>query len=362
MSAELAETRYRRVRWAIIIAAAVTFLAWLAVTVDAERLKPPKAAGAVLPGFAKSVSDANLIVIQTKDATYRIARTNRGWALRDKGDYPVRRERLAQFTAGLEGLTYVRPMTRDPDKLDRLGLGDPSKGGEGVLVQVQNAQGAYLANLVLGIEPRGLYMRDPVKTQSWAVKGDLPPLKDPAAWLDLAPITIDKTRIAQVDVYPPAGGQYSVTRANAQTRDFALQKPYDRYLVLTPEGVNDVGQSIAAFTPINVAAAPAIGGAVTAKLTIRTFDGLVIECELYTDRGAHWLKLVARGDSPAALTEAQQINARAAAWAYGLSEADYTAFAPPVWLIARSPTAPGATPAPTPSAAPATAPPPAPTP
>jgi hypothetical protein len=339
MSAHLAEARYRRVRWAIIIAAAVTFLAWLDVTLDARRLAPPTAAGPVLPGFAQSVGEATLIVIQTKDATYRIARTDRGWALRDKGDYPVRRERLAQFTQGLEKLTYVRPMTRDPGKLDRLALGDPAKGGDGVLVQVQNAKGAFLANLVIGFEPRGLYVRDPGNAQSWAVKGDLPALQDPAAWLDLAPLKIDPARIASVDIAPPAGGAYSLARDQG-ARDFHVLKPFDRYLVISPEGVNAAGDSIAALSPINVAAAPAIGGEIAARLTLRTFDGLVIDGELYNDRGGHWLKLVAHGENPKAQEEAQAINARAAPWAYGLSDADYAAFAPPLWFIVRSPNAP----------------------
>jgi hypothetical protein len=338
MSAELADERYRRVGWALLGAAILTVLALVATTMDARRLKPPEAVGAVLPGFDKTAGEANLIVIQSKDATYRIARTSAGWALRDKGDYPVRRERLAQFTAGLAGLKYVRPMTRDPAKLDRLGLGDPTKGGEGVLVQVQNAQGAYLANLVLGIEPRGLYVRDPSKEQSWAVKGELPPLKDAAAWLDLAPIAIDKGRIARVDIAPPAGPGFAVKR-DPGVRDFHIERPFDRLLVLSPEGVNAAGESIAVFAPVDVAAAPAINGAIRARIIVRTFDGLVIEGEIYEIGARHWLKLVARGDNPAALAEAQSINTRAAPWAYGLSDMTYRDFAPPLGMIARTPQA-----------------------
>jgi len=347
MSAERAEARYRRVGWTILLAGVVTLLAWIAITIDADSLKRPRGSGPVVPGFAKTVANATLIVIQTRDATYRIARTDRGWALRDKGNYPVRRERLNQFAQGIAGLQYVRPMTRDFAKLDRLGLGDPAKGGEGVLVQVQNAQGAFLANLVLGIEPRGVYVRDPTKAQTWAVKGDLPPLKDPAAWLDLAPIAVDKTRIARVDVAPQSGPAFAVVRDEIGARDFHLAKPFDRYLVLTPAGVNAVGESIALLAPVDVAGAPAIGGVARARTIARTFDGLVIESELYEDRGRRWLKLVARGETPAAAAEAQAINVRAAAWAYGLSEADFRDFAPPLALVARSPTAPiGAAPAP----------------
>ena len=337
MSQALAEERYRRVGFTIAIVAVITLLAGLVATLDAQRLTPPSAAGPVLPGFAKASSEANLIVIQTRDATYRIARIGQGWALRDKGDYPVRRELLAQFTQGLAGLKYGRPMTRDPAKFDRLGLGDPDKGGDGVLVQVQNAQGAYLANLLLGIEPRGTYMRDPGKPQSWVVKGDLPPLQDPAAWLDLAPINIDKGRIGRVDLAPESGPPFSVKRDQQSDRDFSLAKPFDRFLVTTPDGLNDVGAAIAVLAPIDVAAAPAIAGNVRARIAAHTFDGLTIEGEIYGDGARHWLKLVARGDNPQAQAEAAGINARAAPWAYALADVDYQRVVPPLALIARAP-------------------------
>ncbi len=354
MSLPLAEARYQRVAYVIGIAAIVTLLAWFALMMDARRLSPPEASGPVLPGFSASVGDATLITIQTKDAIYRIARTDRGWALRDKGDYPVRRERLAQFADGLAGLHYVRPMTRDPDKLERLGLGDPKKGGEGVLVQVQDAKGALLANLVLGIEPRGLYVRKPDDTQSWAVKGELPPLKDPAAWLDLAPITLDPARIARVDVAPPEGPSYAVKRETRTQRDFALDRPFQDFIVLTPVGLNAVGASVAQLAPIDVAAAPAITGALRARVVTRTFDGLVIESELHQIGTRYWVKLIARGENEEAMKEAAAINARAGPWAYGLTELSFRDFAPPLGLIARSRAA--ALPAPAPAAPPAPAP------
>ncbi len=359
MSASLALERRGRAAWFVAFAVIAALAAWVLLAMEAEKRKPPVAAGPVLPNFAASVGEASLIVVTTKDATYRIARTAQGWALRDRGDYPVRRERLAQFTDGMAGLRYLRPMTRDPEKFERLGVADPSKGGSGVLVQVQNAEGALIANLILGILPRGLYARDPAKDQTWAVAGELPPLRDPAAWLEIAPLSLDKTRIAKVDLYPPSGPPYSIARENPQTGEFQLEAPYDRWLLTGASALAAAGASFAALQPLDVAPAPAIGGAPRARHIARTFDGLRLEGELYVDRGQRWLKLVARAEDPqnaAAVAEASAINARAAAWAYGLSELAYTDFAPPVETVARSPDPPAARetdPPPPPAAPPA---------
>lgn len=341
MSAPLSQERRRIATLALVATAGLAALSALVIELDAARMKPPQAAGAVLPGFAKAAGAAEAITIVTKDATYRIAHTQRGWALPDRGDYPVARERLAQFTEGLASLSYVRPMTRDPAKFDRLGLGDPAKGGDGVLVQVQNAQGALLANLLLGITPSGLYMRQNDRAQTWALKGDLPPLKDPAQWLDLTPLTIDPARIERVSVQPPEGPAYVLVRAEG-AGEFKLEAPFDRHLVLTPDGLNAAGQAFAFLKPNDVAAAPAITGTPNARIAMRTSDGLVIEGELYQQPPHRWLKLVARGETPNAQADAQAINTRAAAWAYGLTALDYLNFAPPLSMLAR---APGAGPA-----------------
>jgi hypothetical protein len=337
----LAIERRRRATLALFLAALLALLAYAVYAFDLNRLKAPTASGPVLPAFGKLAGSASAITIATKDAAYHIVRSDRGWTLRDRGDYPVQRERLAQFTSGLATLSYLRPMTRDPNKLDRLALGDPAKGGDGVLIQVQNDQGALIANLVLGLTPTGLYVREPDKVQAWAVKGDLPPLKDPAQWLDLAPLSIAPDRLVDVLIEPPAGASYRLIRRSG-AEPFALQAPYDRLPVRDPALIAAAGEGFAQIKPIDVVDAPAIEGVARARVTARTADGLTLTGELFEQGGRKWLKLIAHGEGDAA-AEAQTINTRAAAWAYGLSGFDYECFAPPLSALTQAPQLPAAT-------------------
>jgi Domain of unknown function (DUF4340) len=340
MSAALAVERRRRVTFALILAGVLALAAYGVSALDQNSLKPPTASGPVLPNFASLAGGARAINIVTKDAAYHIVRGDSGWTLRDRGDYPVRRERLAQFTEALTTLAYVRPMTRDPAKHDRLALGDPAKGGEGVLVEVQDQKGALIANLVLGITPNGLYMRAPGAPQTWAVKGDLPPLKDPAQWLDLAPLAIDSARIASVSIQPVAGPAYEIARVGGA---FALAKPFDS-VATRRDAVRAAAEAFAQLRPIDVVGAPAIDGPVRARAQMRTADGLTLQGEVFEQGGRRWLKLVAHGDTPGATQEAQAINARAAAWAYGLSALNAADFAPPLAELLAAPAAPAAAP------------------
>jgi hypothetical protein len=337
MSAALAVERRRRVTFALIFAGLLAVLAYAVSAFDQNSLKPPTASGPVLPRFAAQAGGARAINIVTKEAAYHIVRGDSGWTLRDRGDYPVRRERLAQFTDGLKTLAYVRPMTRDPAKMDRLALGDPAQGGEGVLVEVQDEKGALIANLVLGVTPNGLYMRMPGAPQAWAVRGDLPPLKDPAQWLDLAPLAIDPARIASVSVQPEAGPPYVIVRAGGV---FSLASPFDA-MATRRDALTAAAEAFAQLRPVDVVGAPAIDGAPRARAQMRTADGLTLQGEVFEQGGRRWLKLIAQGEGQAA-QEAQAINARAGAWAYGLSALSASDFAPPLSALQAAAIAPAA--------------------
>ena len=341
MTTELAVGRGRRAGWIVGLAVALTAVAAVTVAIQSRGRDAQAVAGPVLPGFSERLRDASRIVVVSNTARYEIQRTEKGWVLKDRGNFPVRREVLAQFTDGLRSLAYERQMTRDPERLERLGLGDPTKGGSGVLVQVEDSQGARLADLILGQEPGGeLFLRKSGENQSWRVRGKMPSLRDASQWLDLAPLDIDRARIATVQMEPASGPAYAIGRASAQA-GFALAPPNADLPPLTPNAVPEAATKLSALQPLDVRPAAAVAGPAGGRVHLRTFDGLLIEGELFAEAGGkYWLKLVARAEKPEKEAEAAQINARVAPWAYGLTEADYQDAAPALAQLARAPEPP----------------------
>ncbi|MDZ4777988.1 MAG: DUF4340 domain-containing protein [Alphaproteobacteria bacterium] len=338
MTTELATARARRASWIVGLAVAVAALAGITVGIQSRSRDAQAASGLVLPAFSQKAKDASRIIIVSKDARYEILRTEKGWALKDRGAYPVRRERLGQFTRGLESLAYLRPMTGDPERHDRLGLGDPTKGGSGVLVQVEDARGARFADLIIGAEPGGaLFLRKPDQAQTWQVRGDLPSLTDPAEWLDLVPFELDRARIKNADLQFAVGGAYGITRST-DSDGFTLAPPNNTRDVVAPATISAAASGIARLQPIDVRQAAAIGGAPAARVFTRTFDGLLIEADLFAEpNDKYWVKLIARAEDPARESEAAKINARAAPWAYGLRRDDYEDLAPPLSSLIQQP-------------------------
>jgi len=335
MTTDLAERRKGRALTLFLIAGALIAVAAVTLGIEYRASRPDLASGPVIPRLEETIRDGQRITVASSEATYRIERVQQGettvWVMRDRGDYPVLGSRLAQLTEGLQALRYTRRMTSDPTKHARLGVDDPRQGGRGVLVQIEDAQGALLVNVILGVEPSGLYARRPDDDQAWAVRGEMPPLRNVSTWLDLQPLQIEPERLARVEIAPRVGRAYILGRDEPQ-QQWRMVQP--ALAVLAQSSVASAAERITQLQPVDVQPAPAIQGAAVARVRAVTFDGVLIDAEVVEADSRLWLKLVARSaaetPTPEQEAAALQINNRVAAWAYALSDMDVDALTPPL--------------------------------
>jgi hypothetical protein len=334
MSTDLAERRRGRVTTLFMAAAALVVVAAVTLGIEYRSANSDAVGGFVVPGLSETIEGAQRITVTSADVTYRIERTARGWVMRDRDDYPVLESRLEQLAAGLEQLRYVRRMTGDASKHERLGVTDPREGGRGILLTIEDGRGALLVNLILGVETSGTYARAPDDAQTWSVRGELAPLRDVATWMDLRPLELVPDQLTRVEISPPQGRAYILARDSAEA-PWRLVAP----AIGTPEGVDlsGVAEQLAGVQPVDVRTAPAISGPVRSRVRALTVDGVVIDGEVVDADGRLWLKLVARAAAPEQEEGALAVNNRAAAWAYALSEADAAALTPPLSSVLPSP-------------------------
>lgn len=329
MTTQLAERRKGRALTLLLIAGAMAAVAAVTVGIEMRSSSPNTASGLVLPDLTESIPGAQRIIVQSVDANYRIERTQQGWAMRDRDDYPVLSSRLAQLTDALESLRYARRMTSDPAKHERLGVTDPRQGGRGILLQIEDGRGALLVNVILGVEPNGgIYLREPDEDQTWAVRpasGELPPLRDVSTWMELQPLAISPDDLVRVEISPPAGRPYVLARASV-AEGWSIASP--ALATVAPALVSSAAEHLTQLRPVDVRTAPAIQGAPRARVRATAASGVVIDAELIDSDNRTWLKLVARASSPDQEGAALDINNRSAAWAYALSEEDVAQLAP----------------------------------
>lgn len=331
MRAALGERRKRRLLTLFGAAGALIAVAAVTLGIEMRAASPNAVSGPVVPGLREAIGDGRRIIIQSAEASYRIECAQRGdacvWVMRDRGDYPVLSARLAQLTDGLAQLRFTRRMTNDPSKHNRLGVGDPRQGGRGVLVQIEDGRGALLVNLILGVEPSGLYVRRPDNDQTWAAAGDLPPLRDMASWLELRPLQIEPQALARVEISPAEGRPYVLARDGADA-PWRIASP--ALAALSQSSVRAAAERLTLLSPTDVQPAPAIQGAPVAHVRALTFDGVAIEAELIVVEDRTWMKLVARAQAPEQEGAAMEINNRAAPWAFALSRNEAAALALPL--------------------------------
>ena len=330
------DLRARRAAWAwriIGIAAALAVLAWVVVSIRGHAQRGDAVAGPVVPALTETrMETIRRIAVRSTEGSFTIERGPEGWVMRERGDYPVRPEAVQAVQTALQGLSFQRRMTSDPEKLDRIGLGDPQAGGRGLLLQMEDEQGALVVDLVVGVaaESGGVYVRQADETQAWAVSGDLPDLREPAAWLALRPLETPADTIIRVDVSPSEGRAYGLIRPTVTTAGvagaasalgFAFAPPLSGVQPSAAVSLEDLALRLLSVEPIDVAPAAAVQAPARARLAVTTNANLIIDAEIIAVGEDSWLKLAARAtvDTPEAVAAAQAFNTGSGAWAYRLT-------------------------------------------
>jgi hypothetical protein len=310
-------------------------LAWLGLHEQASQVAPEYQATEFFPGLAREVSEGKAVrvhIVSKKFGAFDVALEpdKGGWVLPARSDYPASYEQVNRTLVGLAGLETIEPKTARVDWLHYVGLDDPARGGDGVLISVSDEKGHVLAQLIMGKnedigDPSGAvgyYARRPNETQSWLVRSVFEPRGDPGDWTEKHVADIDRTRIQEVDVDPAAGPSYEVSREKPSDADFKLT-PLPKGRVLASEAAPDaVASSIVDFGFDDVKPAKDIDFANSSRLVTKTFDGLTVTVNIVHLGQEYWAQLSADAvaGKPDAAKEARTIDARASGWAYKLPD------------------------------------------
>jgi hypothetical protein len=287
----------------------------------------------VLPAFESKAGLISLVMVTTEEESYHLVKNPDGWVMPEKGDYPVSPARIQELTQALSYMSYARPMTRDEKKFDHIGLGDPAHGGTGALLEVGDGGGTSFAKLLVGHREGRSYIRKPDDLQAWVVdNGVLPPLQRAVRWLDLDVAPLKAEDIAEVDVRPAQGPAYRLV-ANADG-GFGLAPPYNTRPVAAALAPSMAAEALTRFSPVDVAPAQqAASGRPVADYMVHTKSGVVIVVQSWKQGDRGWVTIsAATGEDapPGAVKEAGVINARAAPWAFALTDLDWSGFSTPL--------------------------------
>jgi hypothetical protein len=330
-------------RTLLIMSGAATIAIGAALLLTPGETPPPSPAGAALafPGLAQRLQSAVRLEAIRHDGTLTVERRGETWVLPAKGGYPVRQEKVREVLTGLTELRLTEPRTANPDLLDRLGLEDPTRAGAtSTLLRVLDAQGAVIAELVIGRRrvrtqgnvPESAFVRRPNETQAWLAEGRIPVDSDPQLWLDRDIANLARERVREVRIARGGEAPIVITRSGDPDGRFTLVEPAGAPAEET--NLEEVGRAFEFLTFLDVRPEAEIPGEPLGEARFAFSDGLAVVVRPRKEGEAIWVTLAAEGDD-----EAARLNARWRGWAYQVGQWKEKAFAPRLADLAPAPEA-----------------------
>jgi hypothetical protein len=138
-------------------------------------------------------------------------------------------------------------------------------------------------------------------------------------------------------VRPAQGPGYRLVPADEAGQQFALAPPNANRRIVAAYAPTLTALALSRFSPVDVAPANTIAaGTPVAQYILRTKPGLAIIALGWRAGERGWVTIgaAAAENAPAeAIAEAQAINARAAGWAFALSELDWGTLTTPLSVL-----------------------------
>lgn len=323
-------------------AAAVAGVAVLLAPARVERALPAAEGGLAFPGLAARLAGATRIEIGRPDGVLVLARRGETWTLPDRGDHPVRAERVRELLVGLTELRLAERRTADPAQLERLGVGDPAQpGSTAVPLRVLDGQGGVLVDLVVGRRrvraqgnvPESVYVRRAGETQAWLGEGRLSADADPQLWIDRDIANLPSARLRRVEVRRT--DQPLVVLERAEGDALRVAEP-PGITALDEVGRDEVGRAFEYLTFLEVRSDAPMPGTALGEARFDLGPELRIQVWPHREADTLWVRLRAEGGE-----EAARLNARWTGWAYQVGVWKEKAFLPRLEeLVERPRTAP----------------------
>lgn len=281
-----------RGRWMLVALAAALIAAAIYVS-TARRTERAAGAGELLyPALEATLDDVTAVRIKGPgDATVvTLERAATGWTVAERAGYPADSSHVRTLLLGLAQARTVEEKTSLPANYPSLGVEDlATAGATGTGVDLEGL--TKPVSLIVGKSPNGRssYVRRKGEAPSWQIGVALSIERDPAKWLATELVDIGAERIQSAELMVDGKRSWKATKANRADLDFTVTgKPAS-----APDSSGDrVATALAGLRLVDVR--PAVDPAKdkpAATATYRTFDGLVLAIDGFSEGNKRYVRL-----------------------------------------------------------------------
>lgn len=338
----------RRGRLALFGAAVLIGAAAIGVVVwqrEAPRTEAAIIDAPVFPDITPRLAQAARIEVRRHDGTVTLERRDGAWGIAERSHYPARADRVREVFTGLAELRLIEERTGNPELFSRLGLEEVTvAGGTSQLLTVTDAQGATIAELIVGRRrirtagnlPEAIYVRRPGESRTYLAEGALRLDTDPMLWVEREVLDVKRQRVARVTARRAGSDPVTVVRADPAAEQAAVADPPEDF---KPEQhkVDDLPRALEWFSFNDVRPAAELAQAEeTGETRIVTFDGLALTIRVVKADDKRWAIVSASWAEPpaplpenppeqmltpdAARAEAERLAQRLTPWAFQIAD------------------------------------------
>jgi hypothetical protein len=348
MNDVLADPRRRNLAILAGVALVSVVLAFWALYEQSAEFAPQAARREFFPGLASQVRQgqaARIHIASKKGGAFDVVfRPNRGlispWVIPQKNDYRASFAEVNKTLVTLAAMQTIEPKTSRPEWFHAIGLDAPAKGGDGVEISVSDDHGRELAHLIVGKSEDigdtggaiGLFVRKPGETQSWLVQAQSEFQTSPDDWIDKNVLDVEQGRIQSTTVALPDGSSYEVRRDAATEAHFKLSSMPAGREMASDSAADGPADAITGFTFDDVKPSREVDFTNSARVTTRTFEGLIVTVDVAHAGTQYWAQLDAMSQSNDSniAKQARTIGARVNGWAYKLADYKGAQFTTPL--------------------------------
>ena len=263
---------------------------------EGERFLFPKLSVSTDENSLKLLNTISEIKISNFNNNFSIKRDKENWYLPELANYPAPLDKIKKVIVGVAQLETIEPKTKKPNLHGALGLNDTeNKINSANFISLINNKNEEVAAILVGNDSKfgkeTRYVRKPNDDQSWLVWRNFDVPKSNIDWLNESLFTIERWRIADIEIKHPNNKKVLITRESYAEQYFKLENLDEDTLPMNPYVGNQIGSALEKLPLVNIQLLSDIkftGNAVIIVYT--TFDGLKIT--IVTDKidGIDWAK------------------------------------------------------------------------
>ena len=280
--------------WFLAVAALLLVAAAVYVS-SARRAERPAGVGELLyPSLEAELDDVKAILIKGPGAAtlVTVRRGQNGWEVAERSGFAADPSRVRTLLLGLTQARTLEEKSALPANYPSLGVEDlTAPGATGAGVQLEGL--AAPVSLIVGKSPdgRSSFVRRTGEAASWQVGTALTVERDPAKWLATDLLDIGADRVQSVQVAVSGQRPWSAAKADRAALSFTVTgKPSSG----EPEANGSADRVATALAGLRLSDVRRSGDThdkPAATATYRTFDGLVLSIDGYTEGDKRYVRV-----------------------------------------------------------------------